>query len=88
MTQYDNRFLDDLAKMFTSAAGAAHGVRQEAESFFRAHFERMIADLDLVSREEFEAVQEMAAKAREENEVLAARVEALEKALKKTSKPG
>jgi len=88
MTQYDNRFLDDLAKMFTSAAGAAHGVRQEAESFFRAHFERMIADLDLVSREEFEAVQEMAAKAREENEALAARVEALEKALKKTSKPG
>ena len=88
MTQYDNRFLDDLAKMFTSAAGAAHGVRQEAESFFRAHFERMIADLDLVSREEIEAVQEMAAKAREENEALAARVEALEKALKKTSKPG
>lgn len=88
MTQYDNRFLDDLAKMFTSAAGAAHGVRQEAESFFRAHFERMIADLDLVSREEFEAVQEMAAKAREENEALAARVDALEKALKKTSKPG
>ncbi|GAK45957.1 conserved protein [Tepidicaulis marinus] len=83
MAQYENRILDDMAKLFTSAAGAAQGVRQEAETFFRAHFERMIADLDLVSREEFEAVRDMAALAREENEALRARIEALEAAQKK-----
>lgn len=80
MTQYDNRLLDDIAKLFTSAAGAAQGVRQEIEAIVRGQAERMIADLDLVSREEFEAVQAMAAKAREENEVLKARIEALEAA--------
>jgi BMFP domain-containing protein YqiC len=80
MAQYENRILDDMAKLFTSAAGAAQGVRQEAETFFRAHFERMIADLDLVSREEFEAVRDMAG---EENEALRARIEALEAAQKK-----
>lgn len=81
MTQYDNRILDDVAKLFTSAAGAAQGVRQEVESIVKSQAERLIADLDLVSREEFEVVQDMAARAREENEALSARVEALEKAL-------
>ncbi|MEQ9518069.1 MAG: accessory factor UbiK family protein [Parvibaculum sp.] len=81
MTQYDNRILDDVAKLFTSAAGAAQGVRQEVESIVKSQAERLIADLDLVSREEFEVVEAMAARAREENEVLSARIEALEKTL-------
>lgn len=78
MTQYENRLLDDVAKLFTSAAGAAQGVRQEIEAIVRSQAERLIADLDLVSREEFEVVQEMAQRAREENEDLKARIEALE----------
>lgn len=78
MTQYENRLLDDVAKLFTSAAGAAQGVRQEIEAIVRSQAERLIADLDLVSREEFEVVQEMAQRAREENEELKARIEALE----------
>ena len=81
MTQYDNRILDDVAKLFTSAAGAAHGVRQEVESIVKSQAERLIADLDLVSREEFEVVEAMAARAREENEAREARIVALEKAL-------
>ena len=80
MTQYDNRLLDDVAKLFTSAAGAAQGLRQEIESIVKGQAERLIADLDLVSRDEFDAVQAMAAKAREENETLKARIEALETA--------
>ncbi len=78
MTQYDNRLLDDVAKLFTSAAGAAQGVRHEIEAIVKGQAERLIADLDLVSREEFEAVQAMAARAREENETLKKRIEALE----------
>jgi len=81
MTQYDNRILDDVAKLFTSAAGAAQGVRQEVESIVKSQAERLIADLDLVSREEFEVVEAMAARAREENEALEARIVALEQAL-------
>ncbi len=81
MTQYDNRILDDVAKLFTSAAGAAQGVRQEVESIVKSQAERLIADLDLVSREEFEVVEAMAARAREENGALEARIVALEKAL-------
>jgi BMFP domain-containing protein YqiC len=73
MTQYENRLLDDLAKVFTSAAGAAQGVRSEVETLFRSQAERLLADLDLVSREEFEVSQD--------NEALAARVEALEAAI-------
>ena len=80
MTQYDNRLLDDVAKLFTSAAGAAQGLRQEIEAIVKGQAERLIADLDLVSRDEFDAVQAMAAKAREENEALKARIEALETA--------
>lgn len=80
MTQYDNRLLDDVAKLFTSAAGAAQGLRQEIEAIVKGQAERLIADLDLVSRDEFDAVHAMAAKAREENEALKARIEALETA--------
>jgi BMFP domain-containing protein YqiC len=78
MTQYDNRLLDDVAKLFTSAAGAAQGLRQEIEAIVKGQAERLIADLDLVSRDEFDAVQAMAARAREENEALKARLDALE----------
>ena len=85
MTQYDNRLLDDVAKLFTSAAGAAQGVRQEIEAIVKGQAERLISDLDLVSREEFEAVQAMAARAREENEDLKARLEVLEAAISSKS---
>lgn len=78
MTQYDNRLLDDVAKLFTSAAGAAQGLRQEIEAIVKGQAERLIADLDLVSRDEFDAVQAMAVRAREENEALKARLDALE----------
>ena len=78
MTQSNNRFLDELAKWMTDAAGAAQGMRRELETLMRAQGERLLRDLDVVQREEFEAVKEMAAKAREENERLAARIAALE----------
>lgn len=81
MTQYENRLLDDLAKVFTSAAGAAQGVRSEVETLFHSQAERLLADLDLVSREEFEVSQDMVRKAREENEALSARIDALEAAI-------
>lgn len=73
-----NRIMDDFAKLFTDAAGAAQGVRREMENVFRAQAERFLNTMDVVQREEFEAVRDMAAKARAENEALAARVAALE----------
>jgi len=73
-----NRILDEFAKLMTDAAGAAQGVRREIESAFRAQAERILNSMDVVQREEFEAVREMAVKARTENERLAARIEALE----------
>ncbi|MFQ5347947.1 MAG: accessory factor UbiK family protein [Rhodothalassiaceae bacterium] len=79
--QTDNRFLDDLARLATGAAGAVDALRHEVEGAARAFLERRLADLDLVRREEFEAVKEMAARAREENEALAARLAAVEKEL-------
>ena len=81
MTQTQNRVLDEIARMFTNAAGAAQGVRQEVETVIRSQAERLIADLDMVPREEFEVVREMASLAREENEALKARIEALEAAI-------
>jgi BMFP domain-containing protein YqiC len=76
--QTDNRFLDGMARFLTDAAGAAQAFRAEMESMVKSRFERLISDLDLVQREEFEAVKAMAAKARAENEKLAARVMKLE----------
>jgi BMFP domain-containing protein YqiC len=73
-----NRILDDLAKLMTDAAGAAQGVRREAETMFRAQGERILNTMDVVKREEFEAVREMALRAREENDALLARVALLE----------
>jgi BMFP domain-containing protein YqiC len=78
MAQTDNPFLDGVAKAFTDAAGMAQSVRTEIDTFMRQRLERLVADMDFVPREEFEAVKAMAAKARAENEALAARVAALE----------
>ncbi|WP_011581483.1 MULTISPECIES: accessory factor UbiK family protein [Chelativorans] len=78
MTNGPNRILDEFAKMVTDAAGAAQGVRREFENLFRAQAERMLNSMDLVQREDFETVREMAIKAREENVALLARIELLE----------
>ncbi|MBO6633118.1 accessory factor UbiK family protein [Parvibaculum sp.] len=83
MTQTQNRIFDELGRLFTNAAGAAQGVRQEVETVLRGQAERLIADMDLVTREDFDAVRAMAQLAREENEALKARIEALEAAVKK-----
>lgn len=79
MTQSSNRLLDELAKMMTDAAGAAQGVRREVETIVRSQLDRVLAEMDVVRREEFEAVREMAEKARVENEALAKRIAALER---------
>lgn len=76
--QTENRFLDDIARLATGAVGALQGVRQEADGLVRQLVERFVAEMQLVPREEFEAVKAMAAKAREENEALAARLAELE----------
>ncbi len=78
MTQTTNRLFDELAKLMTDAAGAAKGVREEAETIFRGQAERILRDLDVVQREEFEAVQTMARRAREENARLEVRIAGLE----------
>ncbi|HWB43916.1 MAG TPA: accessory factor UbiK family protein [Hyphomicrobiaceae bacterium] len=88
MTQTSNRFIDEFAKLMTDAAGAAQGLRREFETLMKTQGERMLRDLDVVQREEFEAVKEMAVKAREENERLAARVAALEAEVAALRKPG
>ncbi|HRK19607.1 MAG TPA: accessory factor UbiK family protein [Hyphomicrobiaceae bacterium] len=81
MPQTNNRFLDDLARLMTGAAGAADGARREFETLLKAQGERMIGSMDLVQREEFEAVKAMAQRAREENEDLKARIAKLEAVL-------
>ena len=82
MTQTNNRLLDEIARLMTDAAGAAQGVRREVETVVRAQGERIMRDMDVVVREEFEAVKAMAVKAREENERLEARIAALEAELR------
>ena len=84
MTQTSNRIFDEMARLMNDAAGVAQGVRREFDSLFRSQAERILRELDVVPREEFEAVKEMARLAREENEALKARLDALEaKAAKK-----
>lgn len=83
MAQTTNRFFDEVARLMNDAAGVAQGVRREFETLFRSQAERFLRDMDLVNREDFEAVKEMARLAREENEALKARVAALEAALGK-----
>lgn len=78
MVSTSNRILDDIARLATDAAGAAQGVRREVETVIKTQIERLLRDLDVVTREEFEAVREMALLAREENDRLAARLAALE----------
>jgi BMFP domain-containing protein YqiC len=78
MTQTSNRFFDEIARLMNDAAGVAQGVRREFDTLFRSQAERWLRDLDLVKREEFEAVKDMARLAREENEALKARLAALE----------
>ena len=76
--QSRNRFLDDVSQLMTNAMGVAQGARTEAETAVKSLMDRWLADRDLVTRDEFEAVRAMAQKAREENEALKARLAALE----------
>lgn len=84
--QTRNRLLDDLARVATGALGVAGGLRQEAEGRLRQQFERILANMDLVTREEFDVVRAMAAKARNEQEALSARLLKLEAELAKAPK--
>jgi len=77
----ENRILDDLARVAAGALGGVAGVRQEIEARLRQQFERILASMDVVSREEFEVVKAMATKARTEQEALAARLAHLEERL-------
>jgi BMFP domain-containing protein YqiC len=92
MTQTSNKIFDEMARLMNDAAGVAQGVRREFDTLFRSQAERILRDLDVVKREDFEAVKDMARLAREENEALKARIEALEakasaKPAKKSSEP-
>jgi hypothetical protein len=78
MTTTSSRFFDELAKLMGNAAGAAQGVRREIDLLVKAQVERVLGDLAVIQREEFEAVREMAERAREENEQLKARIADLE----------
>jgi BMFP domain-containing protein YqiC len=73
-----NRILDEFAKLVTDAAGAAQGVRREVETAFKGQAEKILNSMDVVQREEFEAMREMAIKSRAEAKRLAARIDALE----------
>ena len=86
MTQTNNRFFDEIARLMNDATGVAQGVRREFDTLFKTQAERWLRELDLVKREEFEAVRDMAQLAREENVALKARIEALE--AKIGGKPG
>jgi BMFP domain-containing protein YqiC len=83
MTQTSNRIFDEFARLANDAAGVASGVRREVETMVRSQAERILRGMDVVTREEHEAVKEMAAKARDENDKLAHRVAAIEELLKK-----
>jgi BMFP domain-containing protein YqiC len=78
MTQTNNRFFDEIGRLMNDAAGAAQGVKREFDTVMRTQAEKFLRDMDLVKREEFEAVKDMARLAREENEALKARIAALE----------
>ena len=78
MTQTSNRFFDEMARLVNDATGAAQGVKREIDTVIKHQAEKFLNDMDLVKREEFEAVKEMARIAREENDALKARIDALE----------
>ncbi|HEX8665999.1 MAG TPA: accessory factor UbiK family protein [Beijerinckiaceae bacterium] len=81
MAQTSNRFLDDLARLMTDAAGAAQGVRREVETVVKGQIERMLQDMNVATREEVDVLRDMVVAAREENERLAIRMKALEERL-------
>jgi len=83
--QTQNRFLDELAKIMTTAAGAAQGAAREAETLMRSRVERLVGDFDLVSRAEFDALKATVNGLREENETLKAKLDALEARMAGTS---
>lgn len=85
--QSRNRIFDDMSQLMTNAMGVAQGAKDEAETAMKSMIDRWLADRDFVSRDEFDAVREMAAKAREENATLMARIEALEAKPKPKPKP-
>ena len=85
--QTRNKVFDDISQLFTNAMGVAQGARTEAETAMKSWIDRWLADRDFVTREEFDAVRAMAQKAREENEALKARIEALEEGAKPTVRP-
>ncbi len=85
--QNEKRFFDDFVKVLNGAAGTMAGMGREAESAFRERMKDYVGGIDMVSRDEFEAVKAMAVAAREQNEALAARIEALEAQLKTKSGP-
>lgn len=76
--QTRNKIMDDISQLMTNAMGVAQGAKDEAETAMKSLMDRWLADRDFVTREEFDAVRTMAQKAREENEALKARIEALE----------
>ncbi len=78
MTQTNNRLIDEIARLATDAAAVAQGARREVETVVRAQIERLLAEANVVSRDEFEAVKAIAARAADENDALRARIEALE----------
>jgi BMFP domain-containing protein YqiC len=78
MSQPRGNVFENFAHLMTGAAGVAQGVRREAETVVKSQIERLLASMDVVTREEFEAVKEMAALARDENERLEKRIAALE----------
>lgn len=89
VNQGPNRILDEFAKLMTDGAGVAQGIKREAETAFRAQAEGFLANMDLVKREEFDVVREMASRAREENEALRDDIAALKKqmaAIKRSAK--
>ncbi len=81
--QSRNKILDDVSQLMTNAMGVAQGAREEAETAVKSIIDRWLADHDFVTREEFDAVKAMALKAREENENLKMRLDAIEKKRKK-----
>ncbi len=83
--QSRNKIFDDISQLMTNAMGVAQGAREEAETAMKGMVDRWLADRDFVTREEFDAVRAMAQKAREENEALKARLDALEAGSKKKS---
>lgn len=82
MTQTNNWFLDELGKLMTDAAGVANGMQKEMETFLKIQAEKVLTNMDLVRRDEFEAVKLMAAKAREDSEKLNAQIAVLEEELR------